>query len=177
MDKFDGDLTKFADWSDRMRGKIHKAHCGFQGVLEWIEKSSNGTPISEMVEQGFEQKWLHTGINFRQASADLYDVLVDRTTSALLDKRKLARGRGFEYWRILVHDFGTASVDAQSVRLQNFMDPTKAASIPELVVALDRWKTLGAELGRPVEDDFKLIALKKLVPAKLTELMNTQESL
>ena len=56
MDKFDGDLTKFADWSDRMRGKIKKAHCGFQAVLEWLEKSSSGSQITEAIDEGFEQK-------------------------------------------------------------------------------------------------------------------------
>ncbi len=177
VDKFDGDLTKFADWSDRVKGKICNAHHRFQSVLAAIEGEYIEKPITAAIEDTWVADGFAVGIDVKQTSAELYDVLVDRTTSSLLDKRKLAQGRGFEFWRILVHDFGTASTDAQAVRLQNYMQPVKTTGLADLCVALDRWKTLGAELGRPIEDDFKLIALKQLVPPKMAELIATQESL
>ena len=40
-----------------------------------------------------------------------------------------------------------------------------------------KWEALGAEIGRPVDDDFKLIALRELVPREVGDLMATQVSL
>ena len=142
VDKFDGDLTKFADWSDRVKGGFCKTHHSLQKVLAAIAGTLIEMPITAAVEDTWVQDVLANGIDVKQLSADLYDVLVDRTTSSLLDKRKLAQGRRFEFWRILVHDLGTASTDAQAVRLQNYMQPVKATGVADLTVALDRWKTL-----------------------------------
>ena len=46
-----------------------------------------------------------------------------------------------------------------------------------LGTARDKWEALGAEIGRPVDDDFKLIALRELVPREVGDLMAAQVSL
>eukprot|EP00974_Lingulodinium_polyedra_P027210 2625198-Lingulodinium_polyedra.AAC.1 len=47
----------------------------------------------------------------------------------------------------------------------------------ELGPALDRWEALGRELGRHVEDDFRLLALRELVPKTLADMMIMQAAL
>ena len=133
------------------------------------------TIITSQAEQSLSISPVYADVDVLQFSFGLYDVLIERTTSARLDKIELSQGSGLEFWRILVQDFGTASSDAQASRLQTFMEPARANTIQELAVSLDRWKTIGAELGRPIDDDFKLIGLKRLVPAKPAKLLSTQE--
>ena len=99
-----------------------------------------------------------------------------RTASS--DKRRNAgTGRGLEFWRLLKRDFGLASVDAQLAKLQLYMEPGRCASVQELGPALDRWEALGRELARPLDDDFRLLALRKLVPKSMEESMLTQFAL
>ena len=105
---------------------------------------------------------MYLDVDVLQLSSDLYDVLTERTTSAQLHKRKLSPGSVLEFWRILVQDFGKASSDAQASRLQTFMEPARANTIQELAVSLDRWKTIGAELGRPNDNDLHSLVLHGL---------------
>eukprot|EP00972_Heterocapsa_arctica_P108789 16017878-Heterocapsa_arctica.AAC.1 len=55
-----------------------------------------------------------------------------------------------------------------------YMRPARCASMAELGAALDKWESLGTQIGKPIDCDFKLIALKELVPKGMLEQMNTQ---
>jgi hypothetical protein len=108
----------------------------------------------------------------------MYDILLERTGSQLYDKRRNAgAGMGFEFWRILKRDFGTSSTDAQLAKLQLYTKPRRCSTMAELCPALDRWEALGRELGRPVDDDFRLLALRELVPKAVADMMTAQVSL
>ncbi len=82
-----------------------------------------------------------------------------------------------EYCRILKCDFGMESADAQLAKLQMFIKPVRCPSVAVLGEALDRWEALGREMSKPVDEDFKLLALRELVPTRLAELMTTESSL
>ena len=117
------------------------------------------------------------GFDLNEVSNCLSDILMAKTTSAFYDKRKNAgEGRGLEFWRVLRRDFGMASADAQHAKLHLYMRPAKA-TMATLGSALDKWEALGTEIGRPVDDDFKLIALRELVPREVGDLMAAQVSL
>jgi hypothetical protein len=77
----------------------------------------------------------------------------------------------------LKRDFGTGSADAQLAKLQLYIRPGKCSSAQALGEALDKWEALGRELTRHVDDDFRLIALRELVPKSIADLMNTQAAL
>jgi hypothetical protein len=69
------------------------------------------------------------------------------------------------------------SSDAQLAKMQMYITPARCAGVAALGEALDRWEALGRELSKPMDDDFKLIALRALVPKHMGELMTTQASL
>ena len=50
-------------------------------------------------------------------------------------------------------------------------------TVADLGPALDKWDALGTELGRTVEDDFRLIALREIVPKAMADNLLTQASL
>jgi hypothetical protein len=103
---------------------------------------------------------------------------MERTGPRLFDKRRNAgQGRGLEFWRVLKRDFGTESTDAQMAKLQMYIRPGRCGSVQQLGDAMDRWEALGRELTRPVEDDFRMLALRELVPKSVAEMMMTQVSL
>ncbi len=83
------------------------------------------------------------GLNLTGLSNVLCAILMERTGSPLFDKRRNGgTGRGLEFWRILKHDFGMKSTDAQLAKLQMFIKPCPAVAV--LGEALDRWEALGA---------------------------------
>ncbi len=53
----------------------------------------------------------------------------------------------------------------------------RCSSVQALGPALDRWEALGGKLTRPVDDNFRLLALCELVPRGVAELMLTQVAL
>ena len=169
---FDGDLSRFPDWVDRMTAKLGRAHPRLLAALTWAEAQSD--PITEAVEQRMNEP----GVDVVNLSLAVFDILMERTGPRLFDKRRNAGpGRGLEFWRILKRDFGTSSVDAQLAKLQAYTKPGRCASLQDLAPALDRWEALGRDLTRPVDDDFRLLALRELVPKAIADLMATQVSL
>ena len=141
-------------------------------MMEWAARQAQ--PITEKVEHEADEP----GVSTTRVSEAVYDILMERTTVALYNKRRNAgQGRGFEFWRILKRDFGMASADAQLAKLQMYTEPARCATIADLGPALDRWEALGRELSRPVDDDFRLLALRKLVPKNVAESMSAQASL
>ena len=110
---FDGDLTRFADWADRMSAKMSRGHPQLAAMLAWAERQED--PISLAVEQGA----VEPGVDVVGISGAVFDVLMERTGSRLFDKRRNAgSGRGLEFWRILKRDFGTESANVQKAKLQ-----------------------------------------------------------
>ena len=172
IEKFDGGLTSFPDWADRMAAKFRRAHPRLAAMLEWAEQQQQR--ITEEMERAVDEPGLHT----TRISEAVYDILMERTTVALYDKRRNAgQGRGLEFWRVLKRDFGMASTDAQLAKLQMYMEPSRCATVAELGPALDKWEALGREITRPVDDDFRLLALRKMVPKQVAESMTAQASL
>ena len=172
IDKFDGNMDKFPDWSDRISSKLRRAHSTMGELLKWAEQQPD--KITVEVEENMSTSDLHVPT----ASTAIFDILLSKTTSVLFDKRKNAgEGRGLEFWRVLKQDYGMDSTDAQHARLQLFMRPARCATIGELGGALDKWEALGSQVGRRIDDDFKLIALKELVPKNLLDMINTQVQL
>ena len=55
IDKFDGDLRKFADWSDRMRGKIAKSSRHYRNLLFGVAANIT-TMITSQVEQSLSTR-------------------------------------------------------------------------------------------------------------------------
>ncbi len=153
---FDGDLVKFPDWADRMAAKLGRAHPRLASILTWAEGRSEA--ITEAVEESMSEP----DIDLIEISRGIFDILMERTGPRLFDKRRNAgQGRGLELWRALKRDFGTESTDAQLAKLQLYVKPGKCASVQALGEALDRWEALGRELTRPVDDDFRLLALAR----------------
>lgn len=168
---FDGDLASFPDWSDRIVAKLSRAHLNFPTALAWAEQQAD--PITEEVEVRMSAQ----GVSLVELSLGLFDVLMERTGQRIYDKRRNAgKGRGPECWRILKRDFGASSVDAQLAKLQAYMKPGRCTSVQELGAALDRWEALGRESTKPVDDDFRLLALRALVPRNFADVMSTQVS-
>ena len=66
------------------------------------------------------------------------------------------------------------STDAQYAKMQMFTQPVRCASTAELGAELDKWGDLGTQIGKPTDEDFKLIALKELVPKSIHDFMGTQ---
>ncbi len=58
------------------------------------------------------------------------------------------------------------STDAQLAKLQMFIKPARCSSIAVVGEAPERREVLGRELTKPADDDFKLFALRELVPKK-----------
>ena len=169
---FDGDLGKFPDWSDRMTAKLVRAHPRLSAILKWAESRTEA--ISETVEMNSPEP----DVDLVEISRAVFDILMERTGPRLFDKRRNAgQGRGLEFWRILKRDFGTESTDAQFAKLQMYIKPGRCTSVQHLGEALDRWEALGRELTRPVEDDFRMLALRELVPKSIVDLMATQVAL
>ena len=169
---FDGDLTRFADWADRMSAKMSRGHPQLAAMLAWAERQED--PISLAVEQGA----VEPGVDVVGISGAVFDVLMERTGSRLFDKRRNAgSGRGLEFWRILKRDFGTESANAQKAKLQMYFMPARCTSVNLLGDALDKWEALGREINRPIDEDFRLIALQQLVPKSVADMMATQASL
>ena len=57
------------------------------------------------------------------------------------------------------------------------MEPARCSSPAELSSALGKCESLGRELGRHVDDDFRLIALKDLVPKGVLDMITAQPGL
>ena len=127
IDKFDGNMDKFPDWSDRISSKLRRAHSTMGELLKWAEQQPD--KITVEVEENMSTSDLHVPT----ASTAIFDILLSKTTSVLFDKRKNAgEGRGLEFWRVLKQDYGMDSTDAQHARLQLFMRPARCATIGEL---------------------------------------------
>ena len=169
---FDGDLNRFADWADRMSAKLSRAHPQLASMLAWAERQVD--PISLTVEQEVTEP----GADVVGISGAIFDVLMERTGPRLFDKRRNAgNGRGLEFWRILKRDFGMESTDAQMAKLHMYFRPARCATVHLLSDALDKWEALGREITRPIDEDFRLLALKELVPKSVADMMATQMSL
>ena len=169
---FDGDLNRFADWADRMFAKMSCGHPQLAAMLAWAERQED--PISLAVEQGTAEP----GLDVVGISGAVFDVLMERTGSRLFDKRRNAgSGRGLEFWRILKRDFGTESANAQKAKLQMYFMSARCTTVRLLGDALDKWEALGREINRPIDEDFRLIALQQLVPKSVAGTMATQASL
>lgn len=169
---FDGELGRFPDWADRMTAKFGRAHPRLAAMLSWAETQT------EVITEAFEQKVAEPGVDVVGLSTAVFDVLMERTGPKIFDKRRNAGpGRGLEFWRILKRDFGTSSADAQLAKLQMYTKPVRCTTVQDLGAALDKWEALGRELTRPVDDDFRLLALRELVPKAMAETMSAQVSL
>ena len=156
---FDGDLGRFPDWADRMSAKMSRALPRLASMLAWAERRTD--TITEEVELEVAE----AGLDVVGISGAIFDILMERTGPRLFDKRRNAgQGRGLEFWRALKRDFGTESTDAQLAKLQMYFRPGRCPSIQVLGEALDRWEALGRELTRPVDDDFRLLALRSSPP-------------
>lgn len=171
---FNGDLSGFADWIDRMGSKLSRAHPSLAGMLTWAEKHPDQITLVDEQNAAAAAPSLDV-VSF---SGAVYDVLMERTGPKIFDKRRNAgAGRGFEFWRILKRDFGMASSEAHAARLAMYMQPAKCASMALLGDALDKWEALGGDLNRPMDDDFKMLALKVLVPKNICDMITSQMSL
>ena len=169
---FDGDLGRFPDWADRMSAKMSRAHPRLAAILAWAERQT------EVITEDVELKSAEPGLDIVSISGAVFDILMERTGPRLFDKRRNAgHGRGLEFWRMLKRDFGTESTDAQLAKLQMYIKPGRCSSTQILGEALDRWEALGRELTRPVDDDFRLLALRELVPKSIADMMATQVAL
>lgn len=169
---FEGDLQKFPDWSDRILAKFAKAHPRMEDLLQWAERCTQ--PITRAEEHAKSS----ADFDVTAISCAVFDVLLERTGPRLFDKRRNAgAGRGLEFWRVLRRDFGMESADAQLAKLNLYLRPPRCSDVKHLGEALDKWEALGRELTRPIDDDFRLLALRELVPRGLAELMTTQVSL
>ena len=169
---FDGELSKFPDWADRVAAKLSRVHPRVAEVLAWAEKQP------DTITQDRELDASTGDVDVRALSSAIFDVLLERNGPRLYDKRRNAgASRGLEYWRLLKRDFGMESTDAQMAKLSMFMKPAKCADIRVLGEALDRWEALGREIATPMGDEFRLIALRELVPKSLADLMMTQTAL
>jgi hypothetical protein len=174
IDVFNGDLSRFADWIDRMGSKLSRAHPSLAGMLTWAEKHPDQITLAD--EQNATAA--APSLDVVSFSGAVYDVLMERTGAKMFDKRRNAgAGRGFEFWRILKRDFGMASSEAHAARLAMYMQPAKCASMALLGDALDKWEALGGDLNRPMDDDFKMLALKVLVPKNICDMITSQMSL
>jgi hypothetical protein len=141
-------------------------------VLLWAERQAE--PITRDKESGAS----NSEVDVPSLSGAIYDVLLERTGPRLFDKRRNAGvGRGLEYWRVLKRDFGLESADAQLAKLSMYFKPAKCTDIRVLGEALDRWEALGREITTPMADEFRLIALRELVPKSLVDLISTQSAL
>ena len=178
---FDGDLNKFPDWADRMAAKLYRAHPRMPALLSWAESQPN--PIDQDAEKALQlsETWVaypEVNLNVIEFSRATFDILMERTGSRLYDKRRNAgQGRGLEYWRILKRDYGTMSTNAQLAKLQLYMKPGRCNSVQHLGEALDKWDALGRDLDRPVPEDFRMLALRELVPKNVIDMMATQVAL
>jgi hypothetical protein len=141
-------------------------------ILAWAERQEE--PISLTTEQSAAEP----SIDVVGISGAVFDVLMERTGPRLYDKRRnCGNGRGLEFWRVLKRDFGTESANACKAKLQMYLWPARCNSVSLLGDALDKWEALGRDVGRPVEEDYRLIALQMLVPKSIADMMATQVSL
>jgi hypothetical protein len=169
---FDGDLNRFADWADRMSAKMNRAHPRLAAMLIWAERQP------DQITMEIELNSAEQGLDVVGISGAVYDVLMERTGARLFDKRRNAgAGRGLEFWRILKRDYGMESNNAQMAKLSMYFKPAKCTTVNMLGEALDRWEALGREITQPMSDDFKLLALRELVPKSIVDMMATQVSL
>jgi len=172
IERFDGSLSLFPDWADRMAAKFRRAHPRLGPMLAWAEA------YPDQITEAVEIEVREPGVNTVAISEALYDIIMERTGTTLFAKRRNAgEGRGLEFWRILKRDFGMSSTDARLARLQMYMKPARATTLAELGPALDRWEALGNELGRAVDDEFRLLALRDLVPKDMAAIMLSQTAL
>lgn len=156
---FDGELAKFPDWSDRILAKLSKAHPRMEEIMRWAECQTQ--PITRETEASVSTPDLDAS----SVSRAVFDVLLERTGPRLFDKRRNAgSGKGLELWRVLRRDFGMESADAQLAKLNLYFKPARCADVKFLGEALDKWEALGREITRPIDEDFRLLALRELVP-------------
>jgi hypothetical protein len=167
-------VTKFPDWIDRMGSKLSRAHPSVEAMLTWAEQRPAQITLAE--EQAAAAA--SPGTDVVGFSGAVYDVLMERTGAKLFDKRcNAGPRRGFEFWRILKRDFGMASAEADQARLSLYTHPAKCSSLATLGDALDKWEALGGQLNRRVDDDFKMLALKLLVPKVIGDMITSQMAL
>lgn len=156
---FAGDLYRFADRAGQVPAKVARIHPVCCSLLQWAEAQPD--PITEYIERGATG----FGVDMSHVSTAFFDLLLERTGPRLNDERKNAGfGRVLEFWRLLKRDCGTSSADAQ-MALQD------SGSAP------DRWEALGREPTRPVDDDFRFLALRELIPKSLGDWMLSQFTL
>ena len=73
VDKFDGQLGKYADWSDRMLAKLRRQCPSMAEILKWAENQTE--PITEDVEKQHSE----FGVDLVDASSVLADILMVKT--------------------------------------------------------------------------------------------------
>ena len=167
VDRFNGDISAFPDWSDRMAAKFFRAHASVGRLLEWAEGQTN--PITAADEANVSD----SNMDVSRLSAEVYDILTEKTGPGLFAKRRNAgTSRGLEFLRVLRRDYGTCSADAQLAKLEGYVHPSRCADVKDLGTALDRWEALGRELSKHVDDEFRYLGLRRLVPTRVLELMD-----
>ncbi len=73
---------------------------------------------------------------------------------------------------MLKRDFDLESADAQLAKLIMYFKPDKCTDIRVLGETLDRCEALGREITTPMADEFRLIALRELVPKSLVDMIS-----
>ena len=166
-DCFGGDMAKWDDWAFKLKRSINTMNrdvCRLMTIWESRE---------EEIEEAE-----NTSREFRQRSAELYDILCERCDGeALMIVRQVGDMEGIKAWQKLFHRYNPRTMARGLRMLSEVVNPQKAKSLTEVETLVSRWedkvKRLEAQFQESVSDKMRMAIFTNMMPVAIQDYIYT----
>ena len=166
-DGFSGDMTKWDDWSFKLKRSINTMNrdvCRLMTIWESREEEINEAE--------------NTSREFRQRSAELYDILCERCDGeALMIVRQVGDMEGIKAWQKLFHRYNPRTMARGLRMLSEVVNPQKAKSLTEVETLVSKWedkvKRLEAQFQETVSDKMRMAIFTNMMPVAIQDYIYT----
>ena len=166
-DTFNGDMAKWDDWAFKLKRSINTMNrdvCRLMTIWESRE---------EEIEEAD-----NTSREFRQRSAELYDILCERCEGeALMIIRQVGDMEGIKAWQKLFHRYNPRTMARGLRMLSEVVNPQKAKSLTEVETLVSKWedkvKRLEAQFQESVSDKMRMAIFTNMMPVAIQDYIYT----
>lgn len=164
---FDGEMPRFLEWPVRIIAKMIQGAPGMEGLIKWTEQRIQPIMRSDACDMSA------AFFDVTAVSCAIFDVPLERAPPPpLRQEAERGGGAGTDVLASAPAGFRHGVRRCAAYQLNLYFKPARCTDVKFLrEAALDR------DITRPIDEDFRLLALRELVPRGIAELMTTRVSL
>ena len=161
QDTFAGDMSKWDDWSFKLKRSINTMNKDMCRLMTSWEAKENEIDEDENMSR-----------EFRQRSAELYDILCERCDGeALTIVRQVNDFEGVKAWQRLFQRYNPRTMARGLRMLSEVVNPPKAKSLVDVETLVSKWedkvKRLEAQFKETVSDKMRMAIFTHMMPVTI----------